>query len=284
MASAHASPARLAALIAVLGVAAASAACVDVVATRDAYTERDEQRFTTSASPRLDVTTFDGSIEISTWDRPEVLVVVEKRGADRDAVGSIDVAVVQSGDEITVRASSRSRGDATYGWAPARRATVIATVPTATTVRARSGDGRISVRDLRGAIAVQTGDGSIRIEDVEGAVDAQSGDGSIVVDGSLTRLRARSGDGSVRVRATAGSLAQDDWTISTGDGAITVDLPDDFDAELDAHSGDGRVRVDGLDLRMQRRDGRSTLRGRLGDGGRDLHLRTGDGTIVVRNR
>jgi hypothetical protein len=63
---------------------------------------------------------------------------------------------------------------------------------------------------------------------------------------------------------------------------VVVELPADFNAELDAHSGDGRVRVDQADLQIQRRDDRSTVRGRLGQGGRDLRVRTGDGSITIR--
>lgn len=257
--------------------------CVDIVATNmDRQVEREEKRFTTTGRPLLNLTTFDGSIEVSAWDRPEVLVVVEKQGADADAIHSIRVEMQQQGDDITVTARKQGSEDHLFGWRHHRGARLIVTAPRASAVRARSGDGRIDVRDLEGELIVQTGDGSIRVADVTGTVDAQSGDGSIRVNGTLTRVRARSGDGSVVVRAARGSAAADDWSITTGDGSVTVELPTGFDAELDAHSGDGRVRVSEADLGMQRRDDRSTVRGRLGRGGRDLRVRTGDGSIVIR--
>ena len=31
----------------------------------------------------------------------------------------------------------------------------------------------------------------------------------------------------------------DDWDITTGDGSVSLYLPSDFGAELDAHTGDG---------------------------------------------
>ena len=34
----------------------------------------------------------------------------------------------------------------------------------------------------------------------------------------------------------------DDWEITTGDGGVTLYLPKDFDADLDAHTGDGAIR------------------------------------------
>lgn len=255
--------------------------CVDIVANDRTHVEREEKRFTTTGSPLVDLKTFDGAIEVGSWDRAEVLVTIEKRGFDHSDVASIDVETSQNGNDITVAVIPHNRDVQMFGW-HRRAASLFVTVPRDAQIRARSGDGRIQVRDLKGEVSVQTGDGSIRIEDVAGAVDAQSGDGSIRVDGTLTRVRARSGDGSVTVRAGSGSSATDNWNILTGDGSVVVELPATFNAELDAHSGDGRVRVDRLDLQMQRRDDRSTVRGRLGDGGRDLRVRTGDGSITIR--
>jgi hypothetical protein len=74
----------------------------------------------------------------------------------------------------------------------------------------------------------------------------------------------------------------EDWDITTGDGGVSLYLPADFAAELDAHTGDGSIRND-LDIS---RDGsevsRRTVRGRLGGGGRQLRIRTGDGSIRLR--
>jgi hypothetical protein len=41
--------------------------------------EREEKRFPVSGRPDLSLSTFDGSVEIRAWDRPEILVVIEKR-------------------------------------------------------------------------------------------------------------------------------------------------------------------------------------------------------------
>ena len=56
-------------------------------------------------------------------------------------------------------------------------------------------------------------------------------------------------------------------------------------AELDAHTGDGGIRSD-LQLVTENdsdnKENRRTLRGRLGDGGKQIRIRTGDGTIRLR--
>jgi hypothetical protein len=45
---------------------------------------REEKRFTVSETSEVRLTTFDGSIEVRSWDRPEVRVEIEKRGPTKD--------------------------------------------------------------------------------------------------------------------------------------------------------------------------------------------------------
>jgi hypothetical protein len=73
----------------------------------------------------------------------------------------------------------------------------------------------------------------------------------------------------------------DDWDLTTGDGAVTVYLPADFGAELDAHTGDGSIRND-MALGAGSDNSRRTLRGRIGAGGHQLKIRTGDGAIRIK--
>src|SRR5438552_4830672 len=68
----------------------ASAAC-GVNFEHQAYIERAEKRFPADQKVELRLETFDGSIEIRGWDRPEVVVEIEKRGRDKDAVSKIEI-------------------------------------------------------------------------------------------------------------------------------------------------------------------------------------------------
>ena len=132
-------------------------------------------------------------------------------------------------------------------------------------------------------VDAQTGDGSIRLDDVNGALTVNTGDGTIVAAGTFTSVRARSGDGSVNITAESGSASTGDWNITTGDGSVTLALPDDFNAEIDAHTGDGGIRLQDLQLsNVTGRFGRDTVRGRVGSGGSTVRVRTGDGSITLK--
>lgn len=281
-----------------------SAGCVDIVATGAArHVERVERSFELTGRPDVAVSTFDGSIEVHSWDRPDVRVVIEKMARDKGAAERIEVRAEQSGNRIVLDVLAPSEEHLPFGWTSSRGARLIVSMPEAGDLRAKSGDGSIVVerlvgrihlqsgdgsiraRNLSGDLTFQTGDGSIRLDDVSGQLDASTGDGRIAIAGRLSKLKARSGDGSVLIQAEEGSGRAGDWDIVTEDGTVTLQVAADFGAEVDARTGDGRVRVQGVaeddDERHRSRE-RRELRTRIGDGGRQVRVRTGDGSITIR--
>jgi hypothetical protein len=140
-------------------------------------------------------------------------------------------------------------------------------------------DGTIRAAELSGELRAHSGDGSIVLQRVDGRVEADTGDGSIGLSGRLEAVRLRTGDGSVRLRADAGSRMADNWEVDTGDGSIGLELPEPFDADVDAHTGDGLVAVS--NLTVQGDITKSTVRGRIGAGGRTLRVTSGDGRITI---
>ena len=89
------------------------------------------------------------------------------------------------------------------------------------------------------------------------------------------------GDGSITFRAESGVEMTDDWSFTTGDGSISLYLPSDFSAELDALTDDGSVHSE-LSVAGNDQQERKSLRGQLGKGGKLLKIRTGDGSIRLR--
>jgi DUF4097 and DUF4098 domain-containing protein YvlB len=260
---------------------------------------REERRFTVSGTPELRLATFDGAIEIQSWDKPDVFVEIEKRGATREAVAELEVRVNQSGNRIELEVKRpRSEGFGRIGLHHSASAKLIVSVPPRADIWARSGDGSIRIErvtgtmelrtgdgsihatDVNGQLTLNTGDGSINVDRAEGRLDLNTGDGGVNVSGKLTAVKLHTGDGSIVYRAEQGTAMSDDWEITTGDGGVTLYLPREFSAELDAHTGDGGI---SNELNVSAAGGgevsRRTVRGRIGDGGKLLRIRTGDGSI-----
>jgi hypothetical protein len=157
--------------------------------------------------------------------------------------------------------------------------------PVSGTVSLDSGDGSISAQGLSGAIRLHSGDGSISASGVDGSVRASSGDGRISIRGRFQSLHLHSGDGSIEASASDGSTipASSQWSIRTGDGSIRLALPSNFAADVDAHTGDGRISV-GFPITVSGSLNRSSIRGKLGGGGGQLILRSGDGSIHIEKQ
>jgi DUF4097 and DUF4098 domain-containing protein YvlB len=265
---------------------------------------REEKRFTVSGTPELRLTTFDGSIEIQAWDKPDVAIDVEKRGPTREAVDALEVKSTQTGNRIELEVKRpRQESFSGFGFHQSASARLIVSVPRDVNVIARSGDGSIRIEGVSGRLELRTGDGGISASDVSGELVLDTGDGSITVEGArgrlavdtgdggvnvtgrLTAVKLHTGDGSIVYRAEPGTEMSENWEITTGDGGVTLYLPSGFGAEVDAHTGDGAIRNDlhvSSEGEHDREEQRRTLRGRLGAGGKQIRVRTGDGTIRLR--
>jgi hypothetical protein len=285
---------------------AVSACSIDV--RGEGIVKREEKRFAVSGSAELSLRTFDGSIQLKSWDKNEVLVEIERRGPDDQSAEALVVTATQEGNRIVVDAPpprDRREGIHIGSWT-SPSVSLVVTAPRTITVNARTGDGSITADDLSGAIElnsgdgsirthrvegtvrVRTGDGSISVTDAAGRVEADSGDGSVELSGRFDAVDVRTGDGSVRLDVHDGSALKSNWSVNTGDGSITVRLPPNLDGELDAHTGDGGVHADGLGVPAERapddrsnRESRDSLRAQIGKGGRTLRLNSGDGSINI---
>lgn len=284
----------------VLSVCLLGSACT-VTVDSESHIARDEKRFSVSGTPEIRVTTFDGSIEVRSWDRPEVLVEIEKRGSTKEAVDALEIVSEQKDGTIELevkRPRRESFSNVAFYRSPSAR--LIVSLPFRADLRARTGDGSIRLEGLQGRIELRTDDGSIRVaraageltcgtgdgsvtvEDAEGRLAIESGDGGVSVSGKLASVHLRTRDGSIVYRAEPGTSMADDWDISTDDGSVSLYLPPDLSAELDVQTGDGAIRNE-LRVAGAEDGNRQRLRGRIGAaGGRLIRVRTGDGVIRLR--
>ncbi len=83
------------------------------------------------------------------------------------------------------------------------------------------------------------------------------------------------------IRASLDELGDTGVSLTTTNGRIVLDLPDDPNADVDIRVENGHIRND-LELEDQTSDIDGRVRGRLGRGGTPIRLRTSNGTISLR--
>lgn len=269
---------------------------VVVVAANPARGDEWTHRYPLKGMPDLHVKTDDGSVRVESGAGPEIEARVSTVGW-RIAPGEVTITESQAGDrvEIAVRLTKDH-----FGWGRGHRSiSVLLRVPKQVDLDVRTGDGGVEVQPVSGHVTISTGDGSITADGLQGEIRLHTGDGSVRATGLQGRLEAGTGDGHINVRGRfdvlvlrtgdggidaevePGSKIETAWSLHSGDGGITLRLPADLGADLDAHTGDGGIVLD-EPITVTGTITASRVRGKLGAGGQPLRVETGDGSIRLK--
>jgi DUF4097 and DUF4098 domain-containing protein YvlB len=283
-----------------------------VSATLLARADDWNKSFPVSGRASLWVRTNDASVSIAGSDRSDISAHVETDGW-RISDDQVKVTARQNGNRVEVEVHIPHP----FGWhVRPRRVHVDLSVPRESDVDVNTADGRLEARGVSGDLHLATEDGGIEASDIAGSVQAHtsdgnmdidqakcdcrldtsdgritareldgklrggSSDGSIEVDGRFDVLELHTNDGHVTAEARRGSAMSADWALTSSDGSITLRVPTDFSAELDAQASDGSVHVD-FPVTVQGKVTGSIVAGRINQGGYRLRLKTSDGSIRV---
>ena len=247
--------------------------------------------------PTVRVNTNDGHVNIETSDTKEVNFRVEYRGYELNKNLHIESRQAGGRVELEARLTNRwcvfcvnvSRGLRITVRMPRDADLIVETGDGAVESQAVNGnvdihtsDGHITVNGAKGDIRLRTSDGHIEARDLDGRVDATTSDGRIRIDGRFDTLNVKTGDGSIDVRANSGSKMSSAWSIRTGDGSVDLVLPENFAANVDAETRDGRISM-GFPITVEGGMSNSQIHGKLNGGGQQLTIHTGDGSIHLRH-
>jgi DUF4097 and DUF4098 domain-containing protein YvlB len=231
-----------------------------------------------TGKPDLRVETSDANIHVDTWDQKTIEARVTSTNYK---IGEHGLRIVehQSGDSVVLEVHFPSVHFSFGVHSP--RVDVEIHMPREGRVSLHTGDGAIRLANFKGEMNLQTGDGHQDIDSVDGALRARSGDGHITAAGRFDVLELGTGDGRIEARALSGSVMTSSWSLRTGDGSVTLDLPANFAADVDLHTSDGHIEVD-IPVAVEGRLGQSNIHGKINGGGNLLTVHTGDGSIRLQ--
>jgi len=282
-------PSWLITAIAVAGISATLAA---------APTRADEWKKTYQVSGHASVyvKTGDGDVTVTGTDQKQIDAEVTSEGYK---IGPNDVQVVESqtGDHVSIEINFPHMSWHMFG-GNHRSLRVNVHVPRAADLDIRTGDGNIttmavsgklqfdtgdgnvSANDIHGEIRIHTGDGRVEGHGFDGSLDADTGDGSMKISGRFDSLALKTGDGSIDAQVGSGSKVASSWNVKSGDGSITLRLPSDLNANLEARTGDGNITLD-FPIQVSGSLSHSAVHGKLNAGGNTLSVTSGDGSIHI---
>lgn len=218
----------------------------------------------------LAIHTVNGPIRAVRSDSEVAEVVGERRERRRNQQevrmetvqhpGGVTLCILAVDDGARCTADGIRGDDDRQGDRGPRTVELVVAMPNGVTLRAETMNGALDLQQVRGDVYASTMNGAIRAS-------------------AARVVHARTMNGAIDV-----TMGRTDWTgdltLSTMNGAVNVRLPADASTEISARTMSGRITSD-FPLDIDRRPGRTTASGTLGEGGRRLTLSTMNGAIRI---
>jgi hypothetical protein len=236
--------------------------------------KHEEFRWQGRLSPgaSLEIKGVNGRIEASPGEGDRVEVLAAKQGR-RHHPSEVKIQVVEHSRGITICAVYPGRDDRRPNECipgeGGRMETRNNDVSVAFTVKVPAGV----------AFVGRTVNGGIQAAQLTGDAEAHTVNGKVSL-ASAGQVRAETVNGSVEL--TLGSANWDGASSAESvNGSVTVTLPGDVSTTVRAQTVNGRVESE-FDLGASARKTRSSVSGTIGAGGRELSLRTVNGSVRLR--
>lgn len=283
----------------------------------DRFKEDFHMSYPLKAGGRVSVESFNGSVEVTAWDRDEVDISGTKYASKEDVLRELKVDVVAGADAVRIRSVKPSSQPRWRGGAGVR---YVVKVPrrveldridssnghvhiegTEGAARLHTSNGGVKVNSLRGALHAETSNGAIELRDVTGDADLHTSNGGIRAEqhkGAATAetsngsvrlnlvsvpegkaIRAESSNGGIEINLPRGST--NDVHADTSNGGITVRLPGDARATVKAHTSNAKVTTDFDVATTFTSKSKNRLDGTINGGGPVLTLESSNGGIRI---
>ena len=254
----------------------------------------------TLPSPRSEVLRINnpnGRTRVCGSDREDIEVRACKRAraesseAAENLLQHIKVSANENDDALTIEIEAPKR------WNRRGQVFLQVSVPRGLRVEVNAINGRIDIQCIRGTVIARSTNGSANIADVIGDIEivtsnakvacsctcgkivARSTNGKIVLEGHRGSIDASTSNGLIRVGLDA--VGKDGVVLATSNGRIALQLPENVDADVDLRVDNGIIRNE-RSLCKALRESNGVVRGRLGEGGALIKLRTSNGSISLR--
>jgi DUF4097 and DUF4098 domain-containing protein YvlB len=263
----------------------------------------------------LSVDSDTGSVTVRGTDAKEVAVHATIRGSRRHVEKfSIDAKGTDTGVEIRGKRDPSSWLSLSWLFEGGLEVNYTIAVPRDYHVRVHTSGGDLELTNINGRSVARTSGGDVRLNSLNGDAEIRTSGGNIrtlhfignarfstsggniVVDESRGELRATTSGGDIRMQAVDSKLAAHTSggdvdvalaggyrgaELRTSGGDITVRLPREIKASVDARTSGGDVECD-LPVTVAGNHKDSALLGDINGGGQPLFARTSGGDIRIR--
>jgi DUF4097 and DUF4098 domain-containing protein YvlB len=230
---------------------------------------------------RINVTTQNGAVRVAESTATVIRIDVLKYayGRNREDAEKAMANVVYSdtivGSELRAKVETPS-GSRPYG------ASFTIAAPDSTNLTLSTTNGDVEVAGLVGNISATTTNGNVELTGTAGTASVSTTNGSLAVSVHSGPLYGATTNGTVDCELAALGPTED-VGLATTNGKVTLLLPDDVSALIDATNTNGFITIYDFTVVYESQT-EHHIRGRIGSGASSITITTTNGDIVVRRR
>jgi len=219
----------------------------------------------------LKVTTLNGQIEITAWDGDNISFnAVKKSSFGQEELDNTEINVIESENQIEIETIYVGHRTTTPSVDMNIKVPRNVTVDSVTT-----SNGAVQISGTKGDVFATSSNGAIIIENVDGYVSATTSNGRIEIKGTTGIKDLKSSNLGIYAEVYD---FENNISISTSNGGITVYINPALNAEIDMTTSNGQISISGLLLNITISEEKHKT-GELGEGGNTLDIHTSNGNI-----
>ncbi len=261
--------------------------------------ERTETRtFACPERPCLRIDNANGRTRVVGEDRDDIEVRIQKTAraespeAAEALLDQIDLAARTGEEGLALEVEIPRR------WNRRGSAHLDIRVPRGLGVELQASNGKVCIEGLRGRVRARASNGGVRVANVMGDVEILTSNAKVACSRVCGRVLAQSSNGKIELEAVRGSVdactsnglifasleavGPEGVLLTTSNGRIVLELPEEVDADVDMRVDNGVIRSERRLEGARRSASAHRLRGVLGRGGTAIRLRTSNGSISLR--
>jgi len=254
-----------------------------------AATEKFHETYEVATGTKLELYNKNGAVTIRGWDKAYVDVYAKKKTNWGGKLDNVKIEVTTENETLVIKTVYLVKN-------PRVSVSYEIKVPETVTVRqVETSNGAIELEDIQGNVVAETSNGEIEVEDVDGDVKAKTSNGKIEIENVEGYVDAKTSNGSIKITEVSGIVAvqtsngsiqaeipeiPEDVHIQTSNGSIELYLASDLNAEIEMETSNGRITIQDIEI-IASELSKTSLKGRIGDGGKQLNVKTSNGKIEV---
>ena len=229
-------------------------------------TEEETFSYKLDDGGRFSLSNVNGSVVVTGGGGDSVEIIAIKKADNQEDLDKIEIEISHSADEIVVETEL---GESNRWFSHGNNSGSVkyeVIVPMGTRLDSvETVNGGVNISGVSGKVVAESVNGDLEVSDLAGDVGLSTVNGSI--EAEFSRLED-----------------QQRVNVETVNGRVTIELPENADADISADTLNGGINASDFGLEAEKGFVGSDLNGKIGNGGARLNIDTVNGSIKIRRK